>query len=112
MSKTKRNRYSAEFKAKVALDAIKGERTISELCQSFRTTCCNFCEFRVRASGTKRKTPETIITYDPKGLTLVEVAGIEPASENLSHQASTCVVRDLINPEELPRTGYHTGEPA
>jgi transposase len=31
MSKTKRNRYSAEFKAKVALEAIKGERTISEL---------------------------------------------------------------------------------
>ena len=31
MSKTKRNRYSAEFKAKVALDAIKGEQTISEL---------------------------------------------------------------------------------
>lgn len=31
MSKSKRNRYSAEFKAKVALDAIKGERTISEL---------------------------------------------------------------------------------
>ena len=31
MSKTKRNRYSAEYKAKVALEAIKGERTISEL---------------------------------------------------------------------------------
>lgn len=31
MSKTKRTRYSAEFKAKVALEAIKGEQTISEL---------------------------------------------------------------------------------
>jgi len=31
MSKTKRKRYSADFKAKVALDAIKGEQTISEL---------------------------------------------------------------------------------
>lgn len=31
MSKTKRNRYSAEFKAKVALDAIRGEKTLSEL---------------------------------------------------------------------------------
>jgi transposase len=31
MSKTKRNRYSAEFKAKVALEAIKGEQTIAEL---------------------------------------------------------------------------------
>ena len=29
---------------------------------------------------------------------LVEVAGIEPASENLSRQASTCVVRVLLNP--------------
>ena len=31
MSKTKRKRYSAEFKAKVALEAIKGEQTIAEL---------------------------------------------------------------------------------
>ena len=31
MSKSTRNRYSAEFKAKVALDAIKGELTISQL---------------------------------------------------------------------------------
>lgn len=31
MSKTKRKRYSAEFKAKVALEAIKGEQTLSEL---------------------------------------------------------------------------------
>lgn len=31
MSKSKRNRYSAEFKAKVALEAIKGEQTVAEL---------------------------------------------------------------------------------
>ncbi len=31
MSKTNRKRYSAEFKAKVALEAIKGEQTLSEL---------------------------------------------------------------------------------
>jgi transposase len=31
VSKTKRNRYSSEFKAKVALEALRGERTISEL---------------------------------------------------------------------------------
>ena len=31
MSKTKRNRYSAEFKAIVALEAIKGDQTINEL---------------------------------------------------------------------------------
>ena len=30
MSKTKRKRYSAGFKAKVALEAISGEHTLSE----------------------------------------------------------------------------------
>ena len=31
MGKTTRKRYSADFKAKVALDAIKGELTVSQL---------------------------------------------------------------------------------
>jgi transposase len=31
MSKTTRNRYSAGFKAKVALEAIRGELTLSQL---------------------------------------------------------------------------------
>ena len=31
MGKTKRTRYSAEFKAKIALEALKGEQTVSEL---------------------------------------------------------------------------------
>ncbi|TLN18999.1 transposase [bacterium] len=31
MSSTRRKRYSAEFKAKVALEAIRGEQTINEL---------------------------------------------------------------------------------
>lgn len=35
MSKTKRKRYSAEFKAKVALEAIKGEQTLAELATRF-----------------------------------------------------------------------------
>jgi transposase len=35
MSKMKRNRYSAEFKAKVALEAIKGEQTMAELATRF-----------------------------------------------------------------------------
>jgi len=35
MSKTKRKRYSAEFKAKVALEAIKGEHTLAELATRF-----------------------------------------------------------------------------
>jgi transposase len=35
MSKTKRTRYSAEFKARVALEALKGEKTIAELAAKF-----------------------------------------------------------------------------
>ena len=35
MSKTKRKRYSANFRAKVALEAIKGEQTLSELGSRF-----------------------------------------------------------------------------
>jgi transposase len=31
MSKTRRKRYSAEFKAKVALEAIRGDLTLSQL---------------------------------------------------------------------------------
>ena len=35
MSKTKRKRYSAEFKARVSLDAIKGEHTLAELAAKY-----------------------------------------------------------------------------
>jgi len=35
MSKTKRRRFSANFKAKVALEALKGEQTLSELATRF-----------------------------------------------------------------------------
>jgi transposase len=35
MSKTKRTRYSAEFKAKVALEALRGEKTIAEIAAKF-----------------------------------------------------------------------------
>ncbi len=35
MSKSKRRRFSADFKAKVALEALKGEQTLSELAVRF-----------------------------------------------------------------------------
>jgi len=35
MSKTRRKRYSAEFKAKVALEAIRGDETINELASRY-----------------------------------------------------------------------------
>jgi len=35
MSKSKRKRYSAEFKAKIALDAIKGEETAAQIASRY-----------------------------------------------------------------------------
>lgn len=35
MTKIKKNPHSAEFKFKVALEAIRGEKTSSQLCQEF-----------------------------------------------------------------------------
>ena len=35
MSKTRRRRFSAEFKAKVALEAIRGEQTLNELASRY-----------------------------------------------------------------------------
>ena len=43
MSKTTRKRYSAEFKAKVALEAIRGELTISQLGEARRTSDHDQC---------------------------------------------------------------------
>ncbi len=35
MSKSKRKRYSAEFKAKIALDALKGEETSAQIASRY-----------------------------------------------------------------------------
>jgi transposase len=35
MSKNKRNQYSSQFKAKVAIEAIKGEKTIAEIASQY-----------------------------------------------------------------------------
>jgi transposase len=35
MSKSKRKRYSSEFKAKIALDALKGDETASQLASKY-----------------------------------------------------------------------------
>ena len=42
---------------------------------------------------------------------LVEAAGIEPASEDRSMQASTCVVRGLIPPYDFPTDRTSKGPP-
>ncbi len=42
MSNTKRQRYSTEFKAKLSLEAIKGEQTISELSSRYVTAGSGF----------------------------------------------------------------------
>lgn len=57
MSKTKRNRYAAEFKAKIALEAIKGEQTVAELASRHGLhpgMIANCCQSTVRRATTSR----------------------------------------------------------
>ena len=49
MSKTKRNRYSAEFKAKVAREAIKEEKTIAEIASDFKIHSNQVSEWKKQA---------------------------------------------------------------
>lgn len=56
---------------------------------------------RHKRGESNKKQEGHLETGDP--LELVEVAGIEPASENLSRKASTCVVRVL----DLTDQGSH-----
>ena len=41
--------FSAEFKAKVALEAIRGERTISELCSEFKVHSTQISQWKKHA---------------------------------------------------------------
>lgn len=38
----KRKRYSADFKAKVALEALRGEQTVAQLGAKHGVSCCRF----------------------------------------------------------------------
>jgi len=39
MSKNKRKQYSSQFKAKVAIEAVKGEKTIAEIASQYSGFC-------------------------------------------------------------------------
>jgi len=47
----KKKQYGAQFKAKVALEAIRGEKTVSELASQYEIhpTMINGCAIRLRA---------------------------------------------------------------
>lgn len=49
MNKTKRMRYAAEFKAKVALEALKGEQTVAELAARFHIHPNQVTEWKTQA---------------------------------------------------------------
>ena len=47
--KTARNRYSAKFKARVALEAIRGEKTLSQLGSQFQVHPVQIAHWRKAA---------------------------------------------------------------
>ena len=55
MSKMTRKRYSAEFKAKVAIEAIRGELTVSQL-------CAKHSEHQTLVNGWKKHVLENLST--------------------------------------------------
>lgn len=70
MSKTKRNRYSAEFKAKVAREALKAESTIAEIATRFNIHPNQVSEWKKQAL---------------KGLS--EVFAGKPNRDDIAHEA-------------------------
>jgi transposase len=70
MNKTKRNRYSAEFKAKVAREALKEESTIAEIAARFNIHPNQVSEWKKQAL---------------KGLS--EVFAGRPHRDDVSHEA-------------------------
>jgi transposase len=75
MNKTKRNRYSAEFKAKVAREALKEESTIAEIAARFSIHPNQVSEWKKQAL---------------KGLS--DVFAGRPSRDDISHEAQ---VREL-----------------
>ena len=73
MSKMKRQRYSAEFKGKVALEAIKGELTIAQLAAKHGV-------HQTLVNGWKKQAVEglsTVFTTKPEGADKAREADVE-----------------------------------
>ena len=69
MGKVTRKRYSAEFKSKVALEAIKGEQTLAELAAKYEIHHTMIAQWKRQAiegmSVTFSGKPEAATTADP-----------------------------------------------
>ena len=68
----KRMRYSSEFKAKVALDAIRGDKTLAELAEQFQVHPTQITEWKqqllARAANVFGGATTTVDTPDLKTL--------------------------------------------
>ena len=51
MTRRKRRNHSSAFKAKVALSAVKGERTLAELAEQFNSVACGIGRCPLRRGG-------------------------------------------------------------
>jgi transposase-like protein len=65
MSKNKRKQYSGQFKAKVALEAIRGEKTVAELASQYEVhpTMINNWKRQLQEDATR----SSIAAMKPRG---------------------------------------------